>query len=175
MRVVTAAHQRRVQEKLVRDAMVTRPKTLRADALLGAVRGQFSSQKVHLVLLVREGELVATVERDDLRSEMRDDCLASSVGRLDGRVINPDVPVGVARELMRRTSRRRLAVVDRTGTLLGLLCLKKTWRGFCSDSDVASREAERRGLRTASPRAGERAGGSMPHEAAGLSGRPSDS
>jgi len=45
---------------------------------------------------------------------------------------------------MSRTGRRRLAVVDDGGVLVGLLCLKRTGRGFCSDLDVASRAASRR-------------------------------
>ncbi len=35
--------------------------------------------------------------------------------------------------------RRRLAVVDERGALLGLLCLKRRLTGFCSDADVAAR------------------------------------
>lgn len=38
---------------------------------------------------------------------------------------------------------RRLAVVDEAGRLEGLLCLKRTATGFCSDRDVASRARER--------------------------------
>ena len=38
----------------------------------------------------------------------------------------------------------RLAVVDPHGVLLGLLCLKRSRRGFCSAEDVAARERERR-------------------------------
>lgn len=39
---------------------------------------------------------------------------------------------------------RRLAVIDDHGMLLGLLCLKRTGLGFCSDTDVQARADERR-------------------------------
>jgi len=41
---------------------------------------------------------------------------------------------------MQRTGRRRLAVVDGEGRLVGLLCLKASGSGFCSNEDVASRK-----------------------------------
>jgi hypothetical protein len=41
--------------------------------------------------------------------------------------------------MMRRAGRRRLAVTSEDGRLLGLLCLKASGRGFCSDEDVAAR------------------------------------
>jgi hypothetical protein len=40
--------------------------------------------------------------------------------------------------------RRRLAVVDDRGLLVGLLCLKRSGRGFCSAADVAARARDRR-------------------------------
>ena len=46
-------------------------------------------------------------------------------------------------ELLIERGLRRLAVVDRDGTLLGLMCLKRTRTGFCSDEDVASRAQSR--------------------------------
>jgi hypothetical protein len=46
---------------------------------------------------------------------------------------------------MRQTGRRRLAVVDEDGTLLGLLCLKATGLGFCSDDAIAQRRRAQAG------------------------------
>jgi hypothetical protein len=37
-----------------------------------------------------------------------------------------------------------LAVTDYNGMLLGLLCLKSSDLGFCTDSDVQARETEQR-------------------------------
>jgi hypothetical protein len=42
------------------------------------------------------------------------------------------------------TGRRRLAVIDAQQRLLGLLCLKRTRDGFCSEQDLQSRQAETR-------------------------------
>ena len=47
---------------------------------------------------------------------------------------------------MREQGTRRLAVVDDDGDLLGLLCLKRTLDGFCSDADVRARALEHGGL-----------------------------
>jgi hypothetical protein len=58
--------------------------------------------------------------------------------------VDPLDPLEAARSHLVATGQRRLAVVDRAGTLLGLLCLKRTGDGFCSDRDVASRAAARR-------------------------------
>jgi hypothetical protein len=44
---------------------------------------------------------------------------------------------------MRASGRRRLAVTSDDGTLVGLLCLKASGNGFCSDGDVASRRLGR--------------------------------
>jgi hypothetical protein len=41
--------------------------------------------------------------------------------------------------------RRRLAVTDEAGRLLGLLCLKKDGTGYCSDDGIRERAAERTG------------------------------
>jgi hypothetical protein len=38
-----------------------------------------------------------------------------------------------------RERRRRLAVVDESGRLLGLLCLKKDQCGYCSDEGIRER------------------------------------
>lgn len=51
----------------------------------------------------------------------------------------PATSADAARELLIDRGLRRLAVVDHDGTLLGLMCLKRTRTGFCSDEDVASR------------------------------------
>jgi hypothetical protein len=58
---------------------------------------------------------------------------------LDGRTADPGARADVTRDAMKRDERRRLAVVDADGELLGLLCLKASGLGFCSDDDVSSR------------------------------------
>ncbi|CUR57753.1 hypothetical protein NOCA2440001 [metagenome] len=45
---------------------------------------------------------------------------------------------------MDRSMTRRLAVVDGEGRLLGLLCLKQTRQGFCTETDVLARSGDSR-------------------------------
>jgi hypothetical protein len=45
---------------------------------------------------------------------------------------------------MARPDLRRLADVDADHTLLGLLCLKSSRAGYCSDAGIQARAAERR-------------------------------
>ena len=54
-------------------------------------------------------------------------------------MVAPDVPLGEVLTAMRQINRRRLAVVDAEGMLLGLLALKASGTGFCSDVDVECR------------------------------------
>jgi hypothetical protein len=51
---------------------------------------------------------------------------------------------------MVRSGRRRIAVVEPDGTLVGLLCLKQSGSGFCTDAGVAAmRRSRARTSRTA--------------------------
>ncbi|MCL2780057.1 MAG: hypothetical protein FWD74_00930 [Actinomycetia bacterium] len=73
-----------------------------------------------------------------------DDEPAMRYGALGERVVAPDAPVEPIRLRMLATGRRRLAVTDADGRYRGLLCLKRTGRGFCSHENVRSRQAETR-------------------------------
>ncbi|MGW1564687.1 hypothetical protein ACWCQ1_51030 [Streptomyces sp. NPDC002144] len=44
--------------------------------------------------------------------------------------------------------RRRLAVTDGCGRLLGLLCLKRSGNGYCSDEGIRARADERERTRS---------------------------
>jgi CBS-domain-containing membrane protein len=65
---------------------------------------------------------------------------ARNIATLDGRTIRDDATLADAHALLRHTGRRRLAVTTDESTLAGLLCLKASGQGFCSDEDVASRQ-----------------------------------
>lgn len=132
----------------VADAMVRSPKVSGPDPTVAQVRDQFRDDLVHAVLIVADGKLVAVVERPDL-SAAPPDLPARLIGRLAGRVTAPDADLAPTWQAMTRTGRRRLAVVDGHGRLLGLLCLKRTGLGFCSDTDVQARADERRDTATA--------------------------
>lgn len=127
----------------IREAMVTYPKTLPVDASIGLVRELFESDHVHMVLLADTGRLITTIVRGDLRPAMADSSPARTVGQFSGRTVHPETSAPFVLQSMKETSRRRLAVVDRDGMLLGLLCLKRSLAGFCSDSDVSARMQDR--------------------------------
>ena len=129
----------RIRQHLVRDVMATRPKTLAASASVDDARSVLADGHVHMVLLTRGATLLGTLVRSDLPPSAAGDGPALSWSTLSGRTADPDAPVEPLRELLVRTGLRRLAVVDRDGTLLGLLCLKSSGAGFCSDADITSR------------------------------------
>ncbi len=134
----------------VRDQMITSPKTLPSDATVGRVREAFGNDHVHLVLLTEGTMLRGTLLRKDLAGAP-DDASALAIATLDGRTIGPSAAMEQARQVLAATEARRLAVIDREGALLGLLCLKRRRTGFCSESDLDSRRVT--GVRR--PRASE--------------------
>jgi CBS domain-containing protein len=126
----------------VADAMVTRPWTHGADLDVAAAREAFTDSHVHMLLLTERGVLRGTLVREDLSPRLDPDLPALEVALLAGRTAAPDASLGDAVAFMRRHGSRRLAVVDADLRLLGLLCLKKSLDGFCSDADVRSRAFE---------------------------------
>lgn len=124
--------------RTVADVMVLGPKTVPASATVAEARAELLDDHVHVVLVVEGDTLVGTVERIDLvGAPSSAPVLAHAV--LDGRTVAPTVAAEDARLLLLARGRRRLAVVDEHGALLGLLCLKRRLTGFCSDADVAAR------------------------------------
>jgi CBS domain-containing protein len=130
----------------VADAMIRSPKVCGPETTVAQAREQFRDDHVHAVLVVDNGRLVAVVERSDL-STAAPELPAHLLGRLRGRVSRPDADLDAVRRAM-TACQRRLAVVDDGGTLLGLLCLKRTGAGFCSDADVQARADDRRASAT---------------------------
>jgi CBS domain-containing protein len=129
----------------VADAMIHSPKVCGPTTTVAEVREQFRDDHVHAVLVVDGGRLLSVVERPDV-SAAPSDMPARLAGRLRGRVTGPDADLDATWRAMSTRQRRRLAVVDDRGTLLGLLCLKRTGTGFCSDAEVQARADERREL-----------------------------
>jgi hypothetical protein len=125
----------------VADVAVRRPDLHGCDTTVGELRALFLDDHMHMALLVDGRRLVATVERRDLRPELPDDLPAHAVGALRGRTVAHDASAAALLRFMQRTNRRRLAVIDRDGALLGLLCLKSSGGGFCSDEDVLNRRS----------------------------------
>jgi hypothetical protein len=125
---------------LVADAMITCPKTHDVSAGLEDIRAFFEDDHVHMALVVApDGRLVTTIERPDLPAGSQAPVPATQLGTLVGRTARPAQALDAAAGLLLRERRRRLAVVDDSGCLLGLLCLKKDRTGFCSDENVRER------------------------------------
>ncbi|HUR48137.1 MAG TPA: CBS domain-containing protein [Acidimicrobiales bacterium] len=128
----------------MRQVMINAPKTLPATASMAEVRAAFEDDHLHLLLIVDEhGRLRGTVDRAD-PGVVEPDAVAPHepavrVATLEGRTIAPDTNADGARRLLFARGERRRAVVDERGRLLGLLCLKRSGSGFCSDAGVAAR------------------------------------
>jgi CBS domain-containing protein len=119
--------------------MVTCPTTHGPSATVGQLRAFFVDSHKHAAVLVDQSVLVGVVERRDLTTKLGDGAPARTIATLDGRTVCPTASADDALAAMRRDGCRRLAVVSGGGQLLGLLCLKASGIGFCSDADVASR------------------------------------
>ncbi|MBB1159555.1 MULTISPECIES: CBS domain-containing protein [Amycolatopsis] len=128
-------------EPSVADVVVRLPKTLPAHASVAEARACFADDHVHLLLFTDSGRLLGTLVREDLDDSACGPALRYA--RLAGRTVPADLPAEAARRLLLRRGQRRLAVINRDGALLGLLCLKRRRTGFCSDADVAARAADR--------------------------------
>lgn len=131
-----------VRARTVADAMLRHPTVHPADLTLTEARTAFAAgPKTHLLLITEGDRLITTLTRTDVTS-------GSMAGRLLGRTVAPGADLDSIQHDMLRRGQRRLAVVDDRTRLLGLLCLKSSLTGFCTDKGVA----ELRRSRTADPR-----------------------
>jgi CBS domain-containing protein len=129
---------------LVADAMVTIPKTHAPEMTLDEIRELFEDDHVRLALIVAaDGRLVTTIEREDLLTASSRSASVAELGTLAGRTVRPFDSLASATASLLRQQRRRLAVVDDEGRLIGLLCLKRDRAGFCTDEGIRARERER--------------------------------
>ena len=127
----------------VADAMVRSPKSHGPGCTLGELRTFFADDHVHMALIVAaNGQLVTAVERPDLDVALPAATPAPALGTLAGRTVGPAAPLGEVTATLLRQRRRRLAVVDDSGGLLGLLCLKRDGTGYCSDAGIHARARE---------------------------------
>jgi CBS domain-containing protein len=126
----------------VADAMVTTPKTHGLGLTVQEALRAFDDDHVHMLLLTcNEGQLHGTLIRDDLGDHLPA-APAMDASTLAFRTVRPTQLLSQVTStlLIRRT--RRLAVTDADGLLVGLLCLKRTLQGFCTDVDVRHRAAD---------------------------------
>jgi CBS domain-containing protein len=126
--------------RTVAEAMLRTPVRHPLPATVGEIRDFFRDDHVHAALIVDPaGYLEAVVERDDIAGCQAFDAAAAPLGRLAGRTVLAGASLAEARRAMTATGRRRAAVISVDGGLLGLLCLKASRAGFCSDQDVRAR------------------------------------
>lgn len=129
----------------VADVMVRRPKKVCPDSPLAAIRALLQDDHVHMVLVVAPGgRLVTTIERSDLCTGLSGSTTARELGTLTDRTVAPWDSLHAANVALARGRRRRLAVIDDVGTLVGLLCLKRSGAGYCSDDGIRARAADSR-------------------------------
>lgn len=139
---LTLTGQRTSQSGTAAEAMLSIPWTHPPAVTVGELADFFRDDHVHAALIVDPaGHLAAVVERGDI-TECAPDALAAEFGRLDARTVLAGASLGEARLGMIAAKRRRAAVVSADGRLLGLLCLKASRAGFCSDQDVLDRSRE---------------------------------
>jgi CBS domain-containing protein len=122
------------------EEMLTTPARHSLSSTVGEIRDFFHDDHVHAALIVSPaGYLEAVVERDDLVDGQALDVAAAPLGRLAGRTVPPGASLAEVHRAMIATGRRRVAVTSADGQLLGLLCLKASQTGFCSEQDVRAR------------------------------------
>jgi len=128
-------------EHTVADAMVHRPKVHPVTSTVADLRQLFADEHVHAALITADEVLITVIDRDDVQPALSANTPAASLGSLVGRTVDPTAPLPAVQQLMESSGRRRLAVIAAQQRLLGLLCLKRSQHGFCSDQDLQSRNA----------------------------------
>lgn len=127
----------------VGSAMIRHPRLLGPATTIAQVHEFFRDDHVHAALIAGCGTLLAVVERSDLTGSPPASSPAVTAGCLRGRIASPDTDLAAAWTVMTALGRRRLAVVDSLGHCVGLLCLKRSGLGFCSDADVRAHAESR--------------------------------
>jgi CBS domain-containing protein len=126
--------------RTVAEVMLRTPVRHPLPATVSEIRDFFRDDHVHAALIVGPaGYLEAVVERDDIAGCQALDAAAAPLGRLAGRTVPAGASLAEVRRAMTAAGRRRAAVISADGALLGLLCLKASRAGFCSDQDVRAR------------------------------------
>lgn len=123
------------------DLAVLLPDVLGPEDTVGHVRLAFArGEKVKMALVVDSaGVLLTTVVRSDLDRRMPSGRLARTIGTLAGRTVRAEMTEADALVTLSDSGTGRSAVVDAQGLLVGLICLKASGLGYCSDEGIAAR------------------------------------
>jgi CBS domain-containing protein len=121
-----------MEDTLVRDVMVARPKTMPATATVADVRQTFANPHVISALLVDGTTFAGVIMRGAVPDTASDTASAREFASTDVPTIRPTTPVAEAVAMLDADGERRLVVLDDDGvTLAGLLCLDESRTGFC--------------------------------------------
>jgi CBS domain-containing protein len=123
-------------DRLVRDVMVHRPKTLPADATVGDLRRQFENPRVQTALLADDGRFAGAIAPSELPETADAAEPARAYARVDVPTLTPDATMAEALALLDERGDFRLVVVE-DGTLAGLLCLDRRGTTFCTFTPAA--------------------------------------
>ena len=119
-------------EQLVRDVMLSHPKTLRGDATVDDARALFADAKVITAIVTDGTTFVGLLDRSDLPSLLPGNAPIRTFSRHAVPSITPDRPVTEAMQILDGYGLARLVVLEEDGvTLAGLLCLDLKRAGFC--------------------------------------------
>src|SRR5262245_63028126 len=102
---------------LVRDVMVSRPKTLPASATVGELRALCTSPHVATALLVDGDAFAGAIDRHSVPSASPDPAPALALATV-GDVIGPDAPMAEAVAILDDRGTDRLVVLDPDGRTL---------------------------------------------------------
>jgi predicted transcriptional regulator len=118
-------------DRLVRDVMVHRPKTLPADATVADLRREFENPRVQTALLADDGRFAGAVAPDELPDTADGEEPAKAYARVDIPTLAPEATMGEAIALLEARGEFRLVVLE-GDTLAGLLCLDRRGTTFCT-------------------------------------------
>lgn len=112
--------------------MISHPKTLSADADVGAVRRAFEHSSQRVVLLVDGERFAGAIERAAVDGDAPAAARAISYATTEVPTVTPSTRIADAVELLERNTEPRLIVLDDDGTTLrGLLCFNRGSASFC--------------------------------------------
>src|SRR5690349_20448079 len=95
--------------------MLTRPKTLPADATVADLRRLFTNPRIETALLVERSRLVGVVDREQVDETPADNLPATALARRDRVTISADASVAEAMAQLDENRSRRLVVVGSDG------------------------------------------------------------
>src|SRR4051794_18720814 len=122
-------------DRLVRDVMVHRPKTLPVDATVADLRRHFENPRVQTALLADGGCFAGAIAPSELPDDAPDADPARAYAKVDVPTLAPDATMAEAIALLEARGDFRLVVLDGEGagaTLAGLLCLDRRGTTFCT-------------------------------------------